>query len=32
VTTDERHGVVYGVMAYLIWGVIPVYFMAVAFA
>lgn len=31
-TTDERHGVVYGVMAYLIWGVIPVYFMAVAFA
>jgi len=32
VTTEERHGVIYGVVAYLIWGVIPIYFMAVRFA
>lgn len=31
-TTDERHGVIYGVVAYLIWGVVPIYFMAVRFA
>ena len=31
-TTEERHGVIYGVVAYLIWGVIPIYFMAVRFA
>lgn len=31
-TAEERHGVLYGVVAYLIWGVIPIYFMAVRFA
>ncbi len=31
-TSDERHGVVYGATAYVIWGLIPIYFMAVAFA
>lgn len=31
-TAEERHGVLYGAGAYLIWGVIPIYFMAVRFA
>ena len=31
-TRDERRGVLFGAAAYVIWGLVPIYFMAVRFA